>query len=268
MKAGTVAIILCGASLALYTETGWTQEPLPDRFSLSLGAYYIEDSDTEVKIRSATGVVGTSINLSKDLDTEERVNGPKVVGFYRFNPRHRIDFSWFKLDRDGRRTIGRSLQFGNITYNASAQVDSSVKTELWKLLYTWSFYRSDKVELGLSGGLYKLDYELDLRSSVGNSQSASLSQPLPVVGFRMDYAITPKWHASLDLENFYVELNDDFRGSAYDISAGVDYRALKNVSFGLKANRLAIDAASDSEDWRGSLTDLYRGFYAYVGLHY
>lgn len=268
MKAGTAALLFCGAWLVFYAGTGWA-EPLPDRFSLKLGAYYVDDSNTEVEVQSTSGFLGSNINLTKDLDTEKRANGPRIEAYYRFNPRHRIDFSWFKLDRDGSRTITRSLQFGNITFNARAKVDSSVETELWKLLYTWSFYRTDKVELGVSGGAYKLDYDLRLSSpSLGQSQHATLTQPLPVVGFRMNYAITPKWHVLLNLENFYIEIDDNFRGSAYDIATGVDYRAFKNVSFGLKTNRLSIDATSESEDWRGSLTDLYRGFYAYVGLHY
>ena len=267
MKAGTVTLVLCGVWILLYTKVAWS-EPPPDRFSLKLGAYYVEDSNTEVEVRSTSGIVGTSLNLSRDLDTEKRVSGPRIEGYYRFNPRHRIDFAWFKLDRDGRRTLTRSFQFRNATFNINSKVDTSVETELWKLLYTWSFYRTDKVELGLSGGAYLLNYDLDLRSSSGQAQRASLSQPLPVLGFRMDYAITPKWHALLGLENFYIELNDNFRGSAYDISAGVDYRAFKNVSFGLKANRLSIDATSESDDWRGSLIDLYRGGYAYVGIYF
>ncbi len=248
----------------------WAQgEELPDRFALKLGAFYVHDSDTEFSARSGTGLLGTSINFEGDLDGDDSANGPRIRGYYRFNPRHRVDFGWYRVERDGSRRLTREIAFGDTTFPVAIGVDSSIDMEVAKLLYTWSFYHVEKVELAASVGAHEMSYDFRLSNASGTLvETKSVSQPLPVFGFRTDYTINPRWHLLFDVETFYIEFQDKLRGSLDDIQLSFEYRPLRHVSFGASLNRLAIDAKVDETDYRGSVNDLYRGGQLYIGLHY
>ncbi len=248
----------------------WAQgEELPDRFALKLGAFYLHDSDTEFSARSGTGLLGTSINFESDLDGEDSVTGPLIRGYYRFNPRHRVDFGWYRVERDGSRRTSREITFGDTTFPVDVGVDSSIDTEVAKLLYTWSFYHVEKVELAASIGAQVMSYDFRLSNPRRTLvETKSVSQPLPVFGFRMDYTINPRWHLLFDVETFYIEFQDKLRGSLDDIQLSLECRPWRHVSFGASLDRLAINANVDETDYRGSVNDLYRGGQLYIGLHY
>lgn len=262
-----LAIALLSPQAVTAQEEGPTAPP--DRFALNLGSFFLYDSDTDFSARSGTGAIGTSINFERDLSGDDGTTVPRIFGYYRFNPHHRIDFGWYKVERDGSRSIDRELVFGDATFPVSAGVESTITTELTKLAYTWSFYHVDKVELGASVGANVTSYEfsLDTDNQVIN-QRRSTSAPLPVFGLRMDYTINPRWHLLFTMESFYIEVGDKYRGSLDDFQLGVEYQPFQHVLFGASANRLAVDAEIDDGDYRGSISDLYRGAQIYVGLRY
>lgn len=263
--------VSAGVALALLSplEAGAQEDELPDRFALNVGAFYILDSDTEFAAKSRTGVLGTSINFERDLSGDDSATAPRIRGYYRFNPHHRIDFSWYKIDRDGSRSVNREIRFGDATFPVNIGVESSVDMEIGKLAYTWSFYHVEKVELGLSIGAYIMSYEFALRNTSRTIvENKSINEPLPVFGLRMDYTINPRWHVLFDVETFYIELRDELRGSLDDLQLAVEYRPFRHVAFGASANRLAIDVKAEEHDYRGSVTDLYRGGQLYIGFRY
>lgn len=245
------------------------EEQLPDTFAFRAGVLYVLDSDTDFSVRSNVGALGTSINFERDLSGDDTTTSPRFQGYYRFTPHHRIDFGYFRTKREGSRIITREIKFGNITFPISAGVESSIETETTKLAYTWSFYHEEKIELGLSAGVHLTGYEFMLRNLRRTLvEDTSVRELLPVVGVRADYMINPRWHVLFDYETFYIELQDDIRGSLDDVQMALEYRPLRNVSFGASANRLAVDVKVEEPDFRGSITDLYRGGMLYVGFHF
>lgn len=256
---------LC-ATLLMFAQPASAQE-YPDKFAVNIGGNYVWDSDTDFSARPSTGLVGTTINFERDLDGEERIAVPRIDGYYRFTPHHRIDFGWIRFDRDGSRTLSRDITFRDRTFSLATSLESEVDAAFSKVAYTWSFHHTPEVELGLTAGVVLTDYTVKLRGP-RNEVEESISEPLPTLGFRLDYAITPRWHAKVKTDSLYVELNNDLRGSLDSNSVAVEWRMARNVALGLGVERLAIDATVDDGDFRGKLADFYRSGRLYVGVRF
>jgi len=241
----------------------------PDKFRIQLGSYFIRDTNTEVGVNSTIGNIGTVIDLERDLGTDDKLSIPKINAFYRFNDKHRIDFSWLEVDRKGTKSTALEFTVGDEIFAASSVVETEIKTKIYKLAYAYSFYRSPKVELSFSAGLNIMDYDvvLDNKTS-GKLETAQVTAPLPVFGLLMDYAISPRWLVHFRFETFYIELNDKIRGSLIDSELGIEYRMFKHVGFGVGFNRFSVDAKVKSSKYTGGITDLYRGVNLYAAAYF
>lgn len=69
-------------------------------------------------------------------------------------------------------------------------------------------------------------------------------------------------------EIFYIEIDDNFKGSLLDLKAGTEYRAFKNVGVGINLNRMSINAEVDDDDFRGSVNDTYKGLNVYAAFYF
>jgi hypothetical protein len=232
----------------------------PDKWMVRLGAYIIDRADTTVSVNTAIGI-GTVIDYERDLGGEDSDTIPRIDAYYRFNERHRIDFTSFVIDRKGQRTLDIDLDIGDENFTASETIQSDIKYTLYKLGYAYSFYHSPKVELSISAGLNITDYELSFANATGDKfETAGVTVPLPVFGLRMGYAITPKWSVRYVSEAFFIEFDDTFKGALLNYELNTEYKLFKHFAIGAGIAGLAIDAEINDDEWRGQVTDSYRGY--------
>jgi hypothetical protein len=232
----------------------------PDKWMIRLGAYIVDGSNTTVSVGSDVAL-GAIIDYQKDLGGEDGDTIPRIDAYYRFNERHRIDFTSFSIDRKGQRTLAVELEIGDEIFSANETIESDIKYTLYRLGYGYSFYHSPKTELTLTAGLNITKYDLSFSLDDGSrAESAGVTVPLPVVGLRMGYAITPKWNVRYVSEAFFVEFDDSFRGAIINFELNTEYRLFKHFALGAGIARIGVDAEVDDDDWRGKVTDSYRGF--------
>ena len=244
-------------------------ESYPDKFKILLGAYIVDDTNTEVAINSPIGNIGTTINMQRDLGADDKLSVPRLDGYYRFNDKHRLDFSWFNVAREGTKTTTFEIKVGDETFAVNDVVVSKVDTTFLKLAYGYSFYKSPKVELSFIAGLNMLDYSVVVdNQTTGRVEAADVTAPLPVFGLSMAYAISPRWLVHYKVETFYIELDNEIRGSLLNTELGVEYRLFKNMGLGLGLSRFALDAKVNTSSYSGSLADLYRGANFYVSAYF
>jgi len=239
----------------------------PDKWMIRLGAYVVDGSNTRFSVASDIGL-GAAIDYQKDLGGEDGDTIPRIDAYYRFNERHRIDFTAFSIDRKGQRTLAFDIDIGEDTFSASETVNSDIKYTLYRLGYGYSFYHSPKVELTLTAGLNITEYDLSFATSSGTkAESAGVTVPLPVVGLRMGYAITPKWSVRYVSEAFFVDIDDKFRGAILNYELNTEYKIFKHFALGVGIARIGVNAEVDDDEWRGEVTDSYRG-YSVFGTFY
>ena len=98
--------IAMSASPTLAQERYDGEDPR-ERFSIRLGGFSQKDTESTIRFDSKTLGIGTIIELEDNLKVDDESSTLRLDGFYRFNPRHRLDWSWFQSKRDGRVVVGQ-----------------------------------------------------------------------------------------------------------------------------------------------------------------
>jgi len=201
-------VSLCISSgTVLASENEMAAKAFPDQVMIRVGAYFIDSSNTQFSVNS-TGTLGlgASIDYRKDLGGEQRDTIPRIDAYYRFNDRHRIDFTSFSIGRVGERTLTAAIDIGDTIFVVDETLHSDIEYTLYKLGYSYSYYHSSKVELSFTAGLHIVRYD--------------------------------------------------------------EYRLFKNFAIGIGIASLGLDVEVTSDDWRGAVTDNYRGFTAFGTIYF
>jgi len=263
--AGAVAVLSSMLQPALAADGVKAIET--DPFNLSLGAYFVTRTNGTIRLDNTTGPVsiGSSIDWERDLGGETSMTVPRIDGYYRFAPKHRVDFSWYKIERGGTVVSQRDLDFGNVTFPAGSSLTSQLDTETTKLTYTYSFYRTHEIEAALSAGVHVTKTTAALQSSGGAiAESTSVTAPLPVFGFRIDYALTPKWWMRGKYELFFLDTVQSYTGALSDFTFAVEHRTFQHVGFGFGLNRSSLNLEVDDGSTKGAFDSVLNGLMLYV----
>lgn len=245
---------------------GWSQElsPLPDRFKIAVGAFFVTSAQTTVALAASAGPVsaGTRIDFDQDLELSDSETVPRIDGYYRFSKRHGVDFTWFDIERAGTAVTPFDIEFGDIFIPEGTPVNSFFDEELYKVSYGFSFYNVPKAELGILAGLHITSIDVGI-SGTTQREEAGTTLPLPVVGALFRYQISNRWRFHGKSEIFALEF-DKFKGSLTDLRLGVEHQTFKNAGFGFGFNRIATDLEADDGEFRGEFTNTLSGWQMYV----
>jgi hypothetical protein len=265
-----IAVAAATTALALTLQPALAADTAEiDPYGVSLGAYFVTRTNGSIRLDATAGVVtiGTSIDWERDLGGETSMTVPRIDGYYRFAPKHRMDFSWYRIDRGGQVVTQRSLDFGDVNFPAGTPIDSELNTETIKAAYTYSFYRTPQIETALSVGLHVTRMELSLQSAgLGVAEATSTTAPLPVFGFRLDYSFAPNWLVRTKYELFFLDNFDTYQGALNDFTIALEHHTFKHVGFGFGLNRSSLDLEINDGSKQGSVSSVLSGLMLYVTL--
>lgn len=244
------------------------------KFHVSLGASFL---DVSSNVRIGAKGVGVGINPEELFNMDSTTAVFRSDGYWRFtkNRKHRLDFTYFSYRREGNTVLGRDLEIGGINLPLGTEVTSSLKLDVFKVGYSYSFFQDDRIDLAIGTGLYILPIKYDFRASgfANQNQSESITAPLPLLGFRADFALTPKWFLRSNIDLFYLKISD-YSGRLFNGRLGVEYTPFKHVGFGLSAESLSISVESEKStdvpgvDFNGLFDIEQIGIFAYVSFFY
>lgn len=244
--------------LLLVPAWAFAQSDLDDRFSISLGAF-ITDRDTDTRLDSDVLGRGTEIDFEEDLGLASSDTVFRLDGHYRFNERHRVNFSVFDLSRDSSAAIQRDIQYGDEIFLIDTVVNAEFDITIIRLTYTYSFWQRDNGYMGVILGAHVADSKIGLaEQNLGQSEISEITAPLPVLGLRGEYEFTDRLTLSASGEFFVVEF-DNVDGSLVDLYLGIDYQVIEHVAVGLGFNSVNLDVDASKSDFSGSLDWRYEG---------
>ena len=269
-----VSSFLC-PSIGYATEDDAGDNPW-EKFGVNLGVFLFR-TDSEFRIGSGVGV-DIDVEDILGLDEDDMVFRTDVSWRFSENRRHRLDFTWFSLNRDGSRKIEDDITVGvgddEITIEAGNTVDSFFNLDIYELAYSYSFFQDDRIDLAALVGLYvmPIDFGINVSGLVNVNESEKFTAPLPVVGLRMDIALAPRWFLRTGTQIFYLEY-DKFKGSIVDVMAAFEYNPWKHVGIGLGFDLLGVRLEAEGEDWpgidfNGKVEFIYTGFQLYLRFSY
>lgn len=258
---GSVPIfLLVGSAILLFSgaPADAAQSSDFDRFSVSLGVFFA-DRDTRTSVDGDIPGSGTDVDLENDLGFNKSDSVFRFDGYFRFNEKHRLDFSAFDLSRTGSKQITEEFVWKDTLYPVDVLVNASLDLSIYRLAYTWSFMRRDNGYLGASAGVYVADIGTSIAAeSIGRSSSGGVTAPLPVFGLRGQYDFSEKWSFRGSAEIFAIEYGD-YSGTLYDVYAGLDYQLFEHAAIGVGINSVDIGVDITKPNFNGDLNWRYSG---------
>jgi len=260
-------------SLSVNAEEKENKDKPWERFSFNLGGF-ITSLNSDISL-GAKGL-NLEVNLEDALDMDSSVSVFRVDGLWRFsrNLRHRLDLGWFDISRDASTTLLKDIEIGDTIFPLGTEVTSSFDLQVFKVAYSYSFFQDDRMDMGVSFGIFvmPISFEIDASGAFEGHESESITAPLPVLGLRADFAITPKLFIKYNLDFFYLEI-DQFEGAVTDNKLVLEYNAFKNIGFGIGLERFNIYIKAEGEDYpnidfNGSFQFSYFGLMAYCKVYF
>ena len=238
-------------SIMIFGTTLLQAEEVPDDFQLRLGGYILADQDTDIGVSKNGG--GVNINLQNLFEMEATTQVFRLDGYYRFTPKHAMEFSWYSINNSSKTEANIDFEWDDRNITASGALDTFFNTDIYKVNYLYSFYHTPEVELALSAGLHITAIEVGFSGSYktdgasdNSGEDAKVAAPLPVIGFRLDYNITPALSVKYSVDYFFLTIGD-YSGALSDSLITVDYRILRNfgIGVGFNSTRMRLEAKLD-----------------------
>jgi hypothetical protein len=254
------------------------EEPAPvqvpwEKASFSAGVFYSKiESRLRVGVGQRVGLDAENLFALKPDETVFRVDGS-----WRFsdNRKHRLDLTWFSFRRSARTDVLQDFTIDNkegvpVTLNAGTTIHSYVNVDIYEGSYSYSFFQDDRVDFAARAGLYVMPVGIGVKaeSYVNKEGSTRFTAPLPVFGYRLDLALTPRWFIRTGAQAFYIEYAG-FKGTLLQGQGAVEYVPFKNLAFGVGFDRLNFDLESRGNSYggvnvNGSLAFAYTGAQLYL----
>ena len=275
----TVLLALC--SLLAVVNQARAEDSEPDKVKIALGGYALGRYDSTMSLTEPTLGAGISISPEDTLGVDTKQTVLRLDGYYRFNKKHALTYSWYSINSTGNKSIEDDISWVNkdgeeITIRAGAQIQSLLDYDIFKVGYLWSFYHTDKVELAAGAGLHitRIAVGLDVTAGVIDPPTANrdtkevdTTVPLPVLSFGLHYNVTPKFKWFLKTEVFAIAF-DDWEGTYSDGTVGMEYRAWENVGLGVGLGSNALKIVEDTNDYKFQYDNRISGINLYVAGYF
>jgi len=251
-----VSGVFCQSLLA--EEEDYSNEPW-EKAALYLGAFFITaDSNLEL----GSDALGIKVDGEDALGLDEDFTVFRADAFWRITRRNRVDFTYYAMNRDGTTDLGIDIpKPGGGSFPAGARIKTDFDMTFLRGSYAWSFFKNEHFDLGIAGGLYGLavDFKMKREGSLGgNKEETDFAFPLPVIGLRGSFALTPKWFIRQSFDYFYVNFGD-YEGHLVDFLAAVEWNALKHLGLGVGYNYVQMKLDYSGNDDFLSEIDLSNG---------
>ena len=241
--------------------------------TLKIGGYFIGRQDTDIS--AVKNGVGGFINLQDLLGMEQKTNTLRLDFSYRFNRKHKLYFSYYKIKNSNSKEVSRSFEFDGDTIKAGSDTSIVFDTTIYKFMYEYSAYTTNKLDLLFRAGLHTTTIKMSLDSKLllndntehYTAESLNVTVPLPVIGLGISYDITKSISLAYNVDYFYLSF-DGISGSMSDSTLTLDYKYNKYLGLGVGINttKMSVDTTSDATEFRANHN--VAGLLGYVSLSY
>lgn len=212
------------------------------------GRYWFSTLDSDIKVTDG-GLIGTDIDLTKDLGVDDEESFPEVrvrVGL----GSHHLRYSYTSLSWDGTKSIAEvaGIDFGGTNFAQTTFVKTSLDIEYHRLAYEYDLFDLMRNRVTLIAELKYLDVDAELDApAVALNESESISIPLPTVGIGVQAGLPALLDVSAEVTG--IGLGSD----AYfvDAEAMINFHPapLFVVSGGYRYINLHVDDNDDELDF-------------------
>ena len=174
---------------------------------LRLGGFLVSGVTTRIQLGTAQGSVGSQINFADMLGGDTSVSVFRADARWGISGPHSLEASWYDLDLHGHRTLTANLTFGGKDYMLGTTVDSRYRTNVYKLVYGYAFYRDARHEVTGLVGAHIMQVQTSISAtSLGQFENFSATAPLPSFGVAWKARWTDLFSTRLAVQYFGLSL--------------------------------------------------------------
>jgi len=208
--------------------------PITDHFSVR-AAFFAPAMHTNLRVdpsNAAAGVIGTPVSAESDLGLPDKLHQGRVEFMFRMRDRNKVRLDYFEADRSGSAVLNRDVVFGNETFLAGSETQSSLDWKQFDITYTYSFIRNERFELGTGIAVYFLQADaIGFVPATNQRQEVSAATPFPALPLDFVWVISSRWAATARGAYLRAHLAG-FDGWYVDYQADVQYRWNRNFAVG------------------------------------
>ncbi|MBA2960922.1 MULTISPECIES: hypothetical protein [Ramlibacter] len=273
VQAGMLALLGGGTVTAAHAQSQTlAQNLLTDPFVFTAGIFLV-GTDVDANLNGQSGT-NPAVNFDRTFGTASDKTRGRVEGLWRINPRHSLRAAYFNNDVTRSRVLDRDIQWGDNTFNAGANVQSTTKYSVYELAYDYTFMRTPTYEVAGSLGMHFTDLKLSL-SGTGTatgggstvtgliSREGKIPAPLPVIGVRGGWAVAPSILLDGRLEFFKLS-GGGYDGHWANAHVGATWMFSRHFGVGLGYDKFTTRLQLEKNDFNGQLKFGYSGLMAFV----
>ncbi|RLA11978.1 MAG: hypothetical protein DRQ59_08650 [Gammaproteobacteria bacterium] len=230
---------------------------LSDRFNIGVGVYRPS--------KDLTLGVGAGGNQA-DIDGSSSQSTGALNFRWRFTKNWSFQGTYWKVDTAASAVLNQDVtvdfEGDPITFKAGSNLSAGLDTEITRLFFGRSFFRTPSTDWGVGAGIHWLQLDAFVQGDIvtvpavnpplTGRADASGGVPLPNLGIWYMYSWSPKWVLITRLDWLDVTI-EEYSGSMYDASVGLNYQMSDHFGMGLAINAFKLDVSVDSSEWRGGI---------------
>jgi outer membrane scaffolding protein for murein synthesis (MipA/OmpV family) len=227
-----------------------------------------DNIDSRIIRAPADGGPAEQVDIEDVLGAATRKNVWQIEAIVRFGFFHRFEIAHFQLNRESSAVLLVPLDIGDETFPAGTMVDLRAKPRVTRLTYGFSLMNDAQKELGVMIGAHVTKFDALVSSAdTGQTEMASVSTPLPVVGIYGSLALGRKTQLGARINIFRMEY-DRYEGSLNYIYLGVQHELTDAISAGLGYSLYEFNLDTVDNSLRGSLRLRHSGPTLYASFKF
>jgi len=246
----------------------------PNTYTLRIGGFFIASQDTNLLAKK--NGIGATLNLQDLFNMEQQTQATRVEGIYKFNPKHRLELSWYKVNNSSHNDNATSFEFDGQTVEAGAYLDIKFDTQITKFTYAYSAYQTSRLALDFRVGLhstgittgYKASYNIADINKTNSAESLSVTAPLPVVGVGLNYALFDNLNLRYAMDYFFISYDSSVTGRLTDTVLALDYTFNRYFGLGGGINTTNMRFKTHNQDVNFELRHEVTGIMWYAAFTY
>ena len=237
-----------------------------DRDAWLLVSAFRPTIDSKVRIDGNLPGSGTQVDLESDLGLADKATSPSALFGWRFSQSFRLEVEYLSLKRSGSRTIDRDITWDDTVYPASATLNSSFNTDVYRASVGWSAIRTPTAELGGSLGVHVTRFvalvsgqgTVNGLSSPFAAQREDVLVPLPTVGLFGAMSLTPELRLTGRVDFFSLTYGA-YQGGLLNTEAALSWHFTPNWSASLGYRFVRYDLDVSKDDLVGAMKYRFNG---------
>jgi hypothetical protein len=218
------------------------------KFNFGAGGF-INAMDSSIRL--GTKNIGIEVDAEDALGIDASTLVFRFDGAWRFtkNLHHRVDLNWFALRREGSKTLLEDFEIGDTVFEANTVIKSNLDIDIIRASYSYSFFQDDRMDLAATGGFYimPISFQISAQGIFEGEEKADITAPLPTLGLRLDFAVTPKWILRNHFDMFYLAVAD-YKGYITNFGTAIEWRPFKHVGFGFGFDSFDLGVEAENDD--------------------